>query len=236
VKHLSASALHSKAAGVVYFRNSSRRGRSTRTRWIIGSGVLLLHIWVLVFLARVSPPLRFPPESASSLVLLDLPAVSKLNEKPITKETPKSSVNDASKRQSKTAEGDEAVASDRTARAAAADALIDWSGELETIAKAAAPKLLAERLQKCHDAEMHGKILLGCGKVKTPDILKWDTGKTGLANLLSVGKREANGHLFDDMNDPDRDRSSVPDIAALQQVPHRPVPLAFDPRRDDFTQ
>jgi hypothetical protein len=47
--------------------------------------------------------------------------------------------------------------------------------------------------------------------------------------------REANGHLFDDMRDPDRERSSVPDIAALQKIPHRPVPLTFDPRWDYFT-
>jgi hypothetical protein len=87
-------------------------------------------------------------------------------------------------------------------------------------AKEEAPALLAERLQKCHDAEMHGKFLVGCGKVKTPDI--WDHHR-GLAEFLAIGKREANGHLFDDMRDPDRERSSVPDIVALQKAPYRPV-------------
>jgi hypothetical protein len=41
--------------------------------------------------------------------------------------------------------------------------------------------------------------------VKTPDI--WDHHR-GLAEFLAIAKREANGHLFDDMRVPDRQRSS----------------------------
>lgn len=43
--------------------------------------------------------------------------------------------------------------------------LVDWSAELETIAEEEAPALLAERLQKCREAETHGRFLVGCGKV-----------------------------------------------------------------------
>jgi hypothetical protein len=135
-------------------------------------------------------------------------------------------------RQGNAAEGHESGELDQTPQSGSTEPLIDWSAELETIAKAEAPALLAERLQKCHDAEMRGRFLVGCGKVKTPDI--WDH-RRGLAGFLAIGKRQANGRFFDDMRDPDRDPSSVPDIAALQKVRRRPLPLAVDPRRDYFT-
>jgi hypothetical protein len=134
--------------------------------------------------------------------------------------------------QSNAAAGHDSNQFDQTPQSDLAAPLTDWSAELDTVAKAEAPAVLAERLQKCHDAEMQGRFLIGCGKIKTPDI--WDHHR-GLADFLAIGKRQANGHLFDDMNDPDRDRSSVPDIVALQRTPHRPLPLAVDPRRDYFT-
>lgn len=204
-----------------------------RTRWVIGSGVVLLHMSILAFLAKVSPRWHAPRETASTLVLLDLAtAVPKLTEKPVAQRSSKVLPDDGDKRQSNAAEVRESGQFDQTPQSASTGPLTDWSAELETIAKAEAPELLAERLQKCHDAELHGRSLVGCGKVKTPGI--WETHR-GLAGFFAVGKRVANGHIFDDMNDPDRERSSVPDIVALQKAPHRPLPLAFDPRRDYFT-
>jgi hypothetical protein len=220
-------------------RFKSVRLSERRRRWVIGSGVVFLHISILAFLAKVSPRWHSPAETASTLVLLDLttvPPVPKLTAKPVAQ--PRSTAlaeDDGGKRQSNPAEGRESSQIDQTPQSGSTEPLIDWSAELETIAKAEAPELLAERLQKCHDAEMHGRSLVGCGKVKTPDIWKWDTGKAGLAGLLSIGKRQADGHIFDNMRDPDRDPSSVPDIAALQEGPHRPLPLAFDSRRGYFT-
>jgi len=189
---------------------------------------------ILAFLARVSLRWSLPRENASELVLLDLsavPTIPKLTTTPVAQQKPKFLVDngrDERLQPSNAADGHEAASFEQTPPGP----LIDWSAELDTVAKAEAPELLAERLQKCYDAEMHGRFLLGCGKVKTPDI--WNPHR-GLAGFLAIGKHEANGHIFDDMRDPDRERSSVPDIVALQQVPHRPEPLAFDPRRDYFT-
>lgn len=211
--------------------------RSERgTRWIIGCGVVLFHVAILVFLARVSPRWS-PPEIASTLILHNLsaaPAVRKLTTRPATQQRSNSLVSGSGERisQSSPTEGRESAEFDQTLQSDSTAPLIDWSGELERMAKAEAPALLAERLQKCHDAEMQGRFLAGCGKIKTPDI--WDHDR-GLAKFLAIGRREANGHLFEDMREPDRERSSVPDIAALQRVPHRPLPLAFDPRRDYYT-
>ena len=232
MKHLPALAVHSPAASIVCARNSSARQSEHGKRWIIGCGIVLFHIAILVFLARLSPRLSFPTETASSLVLLNLPAVpaGPKTTRPDAQQKPSSlsdSGSSARLGQSHPAEGREGAP-----QSGPTVPLIDWSGELDTVAKAEAPELLAERLQKCHDAEMHGRFLVGCRKVKTSDI--WDHHR-GLSEYLAIGKREANGHLFDDMRDPDRDSSSVPDIAALQKVPRRPVPLAFDPRRDYFT-
>jgi hypothetical protein len=214
-------------------------GRQQSEQWarlVVGCGVILFHVLVLILVVRLSPRWS-APEIASTLVLLNLaaaPAAPKLPTRPVTRQRPDSLVSGSSERTSENnpTEGRESGEFDQTLQSASTAPLIDWSGELDSVAKAEAPALLAERLQKCHDAELHGRFLVGCGKVKTPDI--WDHHR-GLAELLAIGRRQANGHLFDDMNDPDRERSSVPDIVAMQQRPHRPVPLAFDPRRDYFT-
>ena len=217
---------------------AGRQQSEQRARWIIGCGVFLFHVLILILVVRV-PPRWSAPEIASTLVLLNLaavPAVPKLPTRPGAQRRIKSSVdagNGERKLESNAAAGHDSNQFDQTPQSDLTAPLTDWAAELETIAKAEAPALLAERLKKCHDAEMQGRVLVGCGKAKTPDI--WDHHR-GLAEFLAIGKRQANGHLFDDMNDPDRDRSSVPDIVALQKVPRRPVPLAFDPRRDYFTQ
>lgn len=177
------------------------------------------------------------PEIATTVVLLDLsavPAVEKLRTRTVTRQRSDSLVSGSSERtrENNLTQGRQSGEFEQTPQSDSTVPLIDWSGELDSVAKAEAPELLAEKLQKCHEAEMRGRFLVGCAKVKTPDI--WDHHR-GLADFLAVGKREANGHLFDDMRDPDRERSSVPDIVALQAGPHRPVPLAFDPRRDYYT-
>ena len=214
---------------------AGRQQSEQRARWIIGCGVFLFHVLILILVVRV-PPRWSAPEIASTLVLLKLaaaPAIPKLATRPVTRQRSDSLVRGRSERtrENSSTEGRESGEFDQTPQSDSTAPLIDWSGELDTVAKADAPALLAERLQKCHDAEMQGRFLIGCGKIKTPDM--WDHHR-GLADFLALGKRQANGHLFDDMNDPDRERSSVPDIVALQRVPHRPVPLAIDPSRDDY--
>ena len=215
---------------------SGRRQSEQRVRWIIGCGVVLFHILIFILVVRVSTRWR-APEIASTLVLLNLPAapsVPKLATRPGAQQKSKSSVdagNGERNLKSNAVARHDSSQFDQTPQSDLTAPWTDWSAELDTVARAEAPALLAERLQKCHNAEMQGRFLIGCGKIKTPDI--WDHHR-GLADFLAIGKRQANGHLFDDMNDPDRDRSSVPDIVALQKLPRRPVPLAIDPRRDYF--
>ena len=72
-------------------------------------------------------------------------------------------------------------------------------------------------------------LLPKCRKPKPPPEWEPQPKKAGFIGILpyvrvgncivglgflgcTVGKSEANGHLFDDMNDPDRPRSSVPDV------------------------
>jgi hypothetical protein len=216
----------------------SIRRSEGRTRWVVGCAVVLLHILILAFLTRASPRWHSPREIASTLVLLDLSpvaAVPNLIERPAAQQKPRLLMDDGSgerMRQGISAEGHESGPITHTSQSSSTAPLVDWSAELDTVAKVEVPELLAERLQKCHEAELHGRLLIGCGKAKPPDI--WTSHK-GLAGFFAIGKREANGHIFDDMRDPDRERSSVPDIVALQAGPHRPLPLAFDPRRDYFT-
>jgi hypothetical protein len=208
-----------------------------RIRWVIGCAVVLLHVWILAIIANVSHRWHLPRETAYPLVLLNLstvPTVPKVRTRLGAQQRVKSSL--ASGRgerlsQSDGAERRESGESIQTPQPDSTGPLIDWSSELDTVAKAEASELLAERRQKCHDAEMHGELLAGCGKVKTPDIWR---PPSNVAGLLAVGKRIANGHIFDAMRDPDRDRSSVPDVAELQKRRHRPAPLAVDPRREDF--
>jgi hypothetical protein len=207
-----------------------------RARRIIGCGVILFHVLILIVLVRMSP--QWNSTEIASLVLLNLsavPAVPKSTSRPGAQQRLKPSVdagNGERKLQSDAAAGHDSSQFDQTPQADLTAPLTDWSAELDTVAKADAPELLAERRQKCHEAEIHGELLVGCGKAKTPDI--WDHHR-GLAEFFAIGKRQANGHLFDDMNDPDRERSSVPDIVALQRVPHHPMPLAIDPSRDYYT-
>ena len=214
---------------------ADRQQSEQRARWIICCGVILFHVLILILLVRMSP--RWNSTEIASLVLLNLsavPAVPKSTIRPGAERRPKFSVdagNSERNLQSNAAAGHDSSQFDQTPQSDLTAPWTDWSAELDTVARAEAPALLAEQLQKCHNAEMQGRFLIGCGKIKTPDI--WDHHQ-GLADFLAIGKRQANGHLFDDMNDPDRDRSSVPDIVALQKLPRRPVPLAIDPRRDYF--
>jgi hypothetical protein len=214
---------------------AGRQQGEQRARWIIGCGVILFHVSVLILLVRMSP--RWNSTEIASLVLLNLSAVSAVPKSTIRQgahQRSKSTVdagNGERKLESNAAAGHDSKQVDQGPRADLTAPMTDWSA-VDSVAKAEAPELWAERRQKCHEAEMRGEFLVGCGKIKTPDI--WDHHR-GLADFFAIGKRQANGHLFDDMNDPDRDRSSVPDIAALQRAPHRPLPLAVDPRRDYFT-
>jgi hypothetical protein len=106
---------------------------------------------------------------------------------------------------------------------------IDWHLEAERVAEEVAPELLEQLKRKCESAE--DPVPPECKKRKYT--FKWDpepstVGMDGLLPYVLVGKRcaiglgffacgigklpEPNGDLFEGMRDPDRPRSSVPDI------------------------
>jgi hypothetical protein len=103
---------------------------------------------------------------------------------------------------------------------------IDWSGEARRAAAAAAEKVPIPDRSKCDSTGLADPALPNC---KPRPKFEWAPPKAGFAQGLpyvmlgdrcviglgffgcSLGKPPANGDLFDGMDDPDRDHSSVPD-------------------------
>ena len=107
---------------------------------------------------------------------------------------------------------------------------VDWAEQQEAVAKDQAGSLLKELKRTCHEAELRGEVRLECRKYKKPDAWAPEPRKFGIEGGLPyvrLGKRcvlglgffgcavgalpDADGHVLDDMRDPDRPRSSVPD-------------------------
>jgi hypothetical protein len=110
---------------------------------------------------------------------------------------------------------------------------IDWQGEAQRTAQAMAPGLLKKQQRECEEAKRLGKYPPGCKKPASAYNKHFEpepkrVGMQGLIPYVRIGKRcvvalgafgcalgklpEADGTVFDDMRDPDRPRSSVPDI------------------------
>jgi hypothetical protein len=111
---------------------------------------------------------------------------------------------------------------------------IDWNLEAERAARATVDRIAQQAKPKCDDWDASNQpgVLLPKCKKHVPG-LRWDpepkrAGFIGIIPYVRLGKHcivglgffgcaigklpEANAHLFDHMRDPDRDRSSVPDI------------------------
>ena len=102
---------------------------------------------------------------------------------------------------------------------------VDWAGEAERVARAHPPAI-----PECDDRPRFGPPLPKCRQPTHPCQWRPEPKKAGFVGLLpyvQLGKRcvlglgffgcavgrlpDANGHLFDDVNNPDRPRGSVPD-------------------------
>ena len=123
-------------------------------------------------------------------------------------------------------------------------------------------ELARHETRKCNDSDKPGSWLPKCKK--KPSSFEWNAEpqRAGFENGLPyvrLGKRcililglvgcalgaapPANGHLFDDLKDPDRDRSSVPDIADINEpantAPRHPsvvvIPRGPIPRADELS-
>src|SRR5579872_5294713 len=107
---------------------------------------------------------------------------------------------------------------------------VDWEHEATQVADAQAVTLFKALKHVCEQAALRGEQSPGCHRYKKPDAWSPEPKKFGFMGLVPyvrLSKRcviglgffgcgvghlpEADGHVFDDMRDPDRPRSSVPD-------------------------
>jgi hypothetical protein len=107
---------------------------------------------------------------------------------------------------------------------------IDWYHQGQQGAGSQAESIFKELKHLCDEAALHGEHRPECRKYKKPEPWVPEPNKFGIAGGLPyvrLGKRcvlglgffgcgvgklpEANGHVLEDMRDPDRPRSSVPD-------------------------
>lgn len=112
---------------------------------------------------------------------------------------------------------------------------IDWDGDAARAAHGVVDSLVRGEPRKCDDSPKPGSWLPKCHK--RPPRFEWneEPQQAGFKNGLpyvrlgkhcllivglvgcQIGEIPANGHLFDDMKDPDRDRTSVPDMADVNE-------------------
>jgi hypothetical protein len=109
---------------------------------------------------------------------------------------------------------------------------IDWDAQAAAVAQDIAGDWGARETRRCDDSGKPGSWLPKCRQPTAP--IEWELPRAGfigglpylrlgercmliLGLLACQGKAAANSHLFDGMKDPDRDRSSVPDIRDVNE-------------------
>jgi hypothetical protein len=206
---------------------------------VLGGHVLLV---MLFSSSKPADPRRSEPGSAPREVMVLLDLESRPEEEPPAKRTPESAPSSASARRSRVDRPREASRNEsaESPESSAIDApddpegipKIDWQREREITANSMAPKLLKEQQRKCAEAARTGAATPpGCKKRSYET--DWEpepkrAGMQGLIPFVRIGKRcvvglgffgcaigklpEADGTLFKDMRDPNRPRSSVPEL------------------------
>ena len=207
-------------------------------RGVTLAAVLAIHVALVMILMRSArPPPVIPQDESSSLLLIEIaPAVLPPVERPpeISRATPH-----RSRRRSKG--NDENAGAGRIESQPIIQGepppAIDWSKEAERAAADAALRL-GDSIGKCNEKGDPSSKLPPCPE--RPRDFEWSPvkqrvgmehgllyfrptercvigfGIAGLVGGCSIGKEEANGHLFDGMKSPDR-QSSVPDSHDSQQ-------------------
>lgn len=121
---------------------------------------------------------------------------------------------------------------------------IDWGLEADAVAKSLAPGMIKELRRECVEAERRAQALPeGCNKRSNAKEWEPEPKRAGMIGLLpyvrlgkcviglgfwgcSIGKQSPDGTLLDDMRNPDRPVSSVPDLPE-SKFSAPPVPRAF---------
>jgi hypothetical protein len=237
-----------------------RRYRRPLNRSVVLAVVLGGHLLLLLLLASSrfgqERAGKTNTEIRSILVRLDLERPEPVRPPPRAKKpaaTPISPSRSPAVDSSVSAESSSAFASmEDTSGVAANDTPpIDWRAEAQRTAQGMAPGLLKQQSDECEKAKRLGKYPPGCKKPPSayekhfePELKR--VGVQGLIPYVRIGKRcvvaligfgcalgklpEADGTVFDDMRDPDRPRSSVPEsndpgFATAKM----PAPLAIEP-------
>jgi hypothetical protein len=102
---------------------------------------------------------------------------------------------------------------------------VDWENEAHAVAGDVVADIASKEARKCLDVSEPGSWLPPCsqraidmseseGKERT----SLQIGFSYVGLNVRVGKLEPDGHLFDDMRNPDLDRSSVPDSSDVHQL------------------
>jgi hypothetical protein len=120
----------------------------------------------------------------------------------------------------------------------------DWISEAQSVAQSMAPRLITELQEKCITAQRLARALPAGCKKESP-LKEWQpepkrAGFIGIFPYVRLGRciiglgfwgcavqvPSPDGTLFEDMRNPDRPASSVPDLP-VQTFPAAPVPQAF---------
>ena len=194
-------------------------------RWAVFAVIILGHLCVLVFWARghsLQRRERSDVGTAMELLLLPLPDRPKPSPsnpvfpRALPSRTPRTKVSPAPP-------DTDAIKPDPVTPS------VDWAREAEITARSHVEELA--RSNVCDDTGRPDPSVPKCKKPSRP--FQWDpeppkAGIEGFIPYVRLGKHcvvalglfgcavgklpEANGHLFDDLKDPDRPRSSVPEV------------------------
>jgi hypothetical protein len=208
----------------------ARQGRSGR-RYAVFGIVILVHAVFVALALRPEKASNAQLQGASPLIFLNFtPPTRSQNLAPVAR-MPRSSI--APKRASGILAGPLARPDAQAAPSSDAWPLglgVDWNQEAQRVAGSQAESIFMELKLLCDEAALRGEQPPGCHRYKKPDAWVPEPKKFGISGGLPyvrLGKRcvlglgffgcgvgklpEPDGHALDDMRDPDRPRSSVPD-------------------------
>jgi hypothetical protein len=207
----------------------------TRGRHAALGLVIVVHAVLVVLALRYRASVELRRETFASPLIFLTPSTPVTPPSTIAPaaNNPKPSASSSAK-QVQPASGEFAITLD-TPEAPASDSLplrlgIDWDQQAASVANSQAESIFKERKRVCDETARRGEEPPGCHRYRKPDAWSPEPKKFGFAGGLpfvrlskrcvlglgffgcGVGKLpEADGHVLDDMRDPDRPRSSVPD-------------------------
>jgi len=211
----------------------AREGR-TRGRYAIFGLVIVLHAVLVTLVLRQHDGIELQHQSNASPLILLTPTAAVVPPSSVPPAADEKRSAKASAKQSPPTSGDFAISFDSQA-APSPDGLplrlgVDWDQEVAAVANSQSESIFKELRRVCEEAARRGEQPPGCHRYRKPDAWSPEPKKFGFAGglpFVRLGKRcilglgffgcgvgklpEADGHVLDDMRDPDRPRSSVPD-------------------------